>query len=187
MTVSTWADATAAFSPQGKLNAWLRQRLALASTTPGKQDDIAFVSPDTGWYGNGSGKLYRTADGGETWAKVWEQPGTFIRALGFVDARHGFLGNVGTDYYPSVTDTRPLYRTRDGGVTWTKSAWGMMGITFMTKAPRDFTFSAMRGICSSFTPGMSTVFTLMVMPYSAARRSPSSWLAMRMAAASSPL
>lgn len=85
----------------------------------GKQDDIAFVSPDTGWYGNGSGKLYRTADGGETWAKVWEQPGTFIRALGFVDARHGFLGNVGTDYYPSVTDTRPLYRTRDGGVTWT--------------------------------------------------------------------
>lgn len=35
------ADATAAFSPQGKLNAWLRQRLALASTTPGKQDDIA--------------------------------------------------------------------------------------------------------------------------------------------------
>ena len=85
----------------------------------GKQDDIAFVSPDVGWYGNGSGKLYRTTDGGETWAKVWEQAGTFIRALGFVDARNGFLGNVGTEYYPGVTDTRPLYRTRDGGVTWT--------------------------------------------------------------------
>ena len=24
----------------------------------GKQDDIAFVSPDSGWYGNGDGKLY---------------------------------------------------------------------------------------------------------------------------------
>lgn len=85
----------------------------------GKQDDISFVTPDLGWYGNGAGKLYRTRDGGETWEKVWEQPGTFIRALGFVDAQNGFLGNVGTEYYPNVTDTRPLYRTRDGGVSWT--------------------------------------------------------------------
>jgi photosystem II stability/assembly factor-like uncharacterized protein len=84
----------------------------------GKQDDIYFVSRRVGWYGNGSGKLYRTADGGNTWARVWDQPGTFIRALGFVDDANGFLGNVGTDYYPDVTDTRPLYRTRDGGTTW---------------------------------------------------------------------
>lgn len=85
----------------------------------GKQDDISFVSPDLGWYGNGQGKLYRTADGGETWEKVWEQPGTFIRALGFVSAEVGFLGNVGTGYYPGVTDTKPLYVTRDGGRSWT--------------------------------------------------------------------
>src|SRR3954471_13852192 len=84
----------------------------------GKQDDIFFVSPDVGWYGNGAGKLYHTVDGGETWRKIWEQPGTFIRALGFVDARRGFLGNVGTDYYPGVTDRRPLYRTDDGGASW---------------------------------------------------------------------
>ncbi len=49
---------------------------------------------------------------------MWNKPGTFIRALGFVDAQRGFLGNVG-DYYPGVTDTTPLYQTRDGGVTWT--------------------------------------------------------------------
>ena len=85
----------------------------------GKQDDISFVTPYLGWYGNGAGNLYRTRDGGETWEKVWDQPGTFIRALGFVDAQNGFLGNVGTEYYPNVTDTRPLYRTRDGGTTWT--------------------------------------------------------------------
>lgn len=84
----------------------------------GKQDDISFVSPDLGWYGNGAGKLYRTTDGGEAWEKIWEQPRTFVRALGFVDARNGFLGNVGTNYYPNVTDTHPLYRTRDGGMTW---------------------------------------------------------------------
>jgi photosystem II stability/assembly factor-like uncharacterized protein len=84
----------------------------------GKQDDIAFASPDTGWYGNGAGKLYRTLDGGESWQIVRDQPGTFIRALGFIDAETGFIGNVGTDYYPGVTDAHPLYRTRDGGATW---------------------------------------------------------------------
>lgn len=84
----------------------------------GKQDDISFVSPDVGWYGNGAGKLYRTLDGGESWTLVREQPGTFVRAVGFVDADHGYIGNVGTDYYPGVTDTNPLYRTTDGGVTW---------------------------------------------------------------------
>ena len=85
----------------------------------GKQDDISFVSRAAGWYGNGAGKLYRTLDAGETWQKVWEKPGTFIRALGFIDERNGILGNVGVDYYPNVSDTQPLYRTRDGGATWT--------------------------------------------------------------------
>ncbi len=84
----------------------------------GKQDDISFISPDQGWYGNGQGKLYRTTNGGTAWEKIWDRPGTFIRALGFIDAKTGFLGNVGTDYYPGVTDKNPLYRTRDGGVTW---------------------------------------------------------------------
>ncbi len=86
----------------------------------GKQDDISFITPDIGWYGNGAGKLYRTTDGGNSWQQIADMPGTFIRALGFVDEKLGFLGNVGTDYYPGVTDPHPLYRTDDGGVTWTK-------------------------------------------------------------------
>jgi photosystem II stability/assembly factor-like uncharacterized protein len=85
----------------------------------GKQDDIAFADADFGFYGNGEGKLYRTSDGGSSWQKIWDQPGTFIRALGIIDRENGFLGNVGVDYYPGVTDKNPLYRTRDGGVTWT--------------------------------------------------------------------
>lgn len=89
---------------------------------PGKQDDIAFVSRTTGWYGNGAGKLYATRDGGESWTKVWEQQGTFIRALGFLNERVGFMGNVGTGYFPNVTDSHPLYRTEDGGVSWARVA-----------------------------------------------------------------
>lgn len=85
----------------------------------GKQDDISFIDRDIGWYGNGAGKLFRTTDGGENWVKVAERPGTFIRALGFINANTGFIGNVGTDYYPGVTDKQPLYRTDDGGRSWT--------------------------------------------------------------------
>ncbi len=84
----------------------------------GKRDDISFISPDMGWYGTGKGKLYQTRNGGDTWVEIANKPGTFIRALGFVDEITGFIGNVGTEYYPGVTDTTPLYRTDDGGVTW---------------------------------------------------------------------
>ncbi len=86
----------------------------------GKQDDIFFVSPDVGWYGNGLGKLFQTVDGGATWNQIAHMPGTFIRALGFVDEKVGFMGNVGTEYYPDVTDTHALYKTMDGGKTWSK-------------------------------------------------------------------
>ena len=102
--------------PKPMTNGWLK-----LPTVPykGKQDDIYFVDPDTGFFGNGEGKLYRTDDGGKSWSKIWDKPGTFIRALGFIDKNIGFLGNVGTEYYPGVTDTQPLYSTNDGGKSWT--------------------------------------------------------------------
>ncbi|GAA4719141.1 hypothetical protein H9L13_08220 [Sphingomonas lutea] len=83
----------------------------------GKRDDIHFADARTGFYGTGAGDLFRTDDGGRSWTKVWSRKGTFIRALGFVDAKHGFMGNVG-DYYPGVTDRVPLYETKDGGASW---------------------------------------------------------------------
>jgi photosystem II stability/assembly factor-like uncharacterized protein len=118
----TIVGACAAVSPARALdmigqpqNAWIK-----LPTVPfkGKQDDISFADADFGFYGNGEGKLYRTNDRGASWAKIWDRPGTFVRALGFIDRNVGFLGNVGTDYYPGVTDKNPLYRSKDGGMTW---------------------------------------------------------------------
>jgi hypothetical protein len=84
----------------------------------GKQDDICLISSKTGWYGNGAGKIYRTTDGGDNWELMAHQKGTFFRCLAFIDSLSGFAGNVGTDYFPGVSDSIPLYRTTDAGRSW---------------------------------------------------------------------
>ena len=85
---------------------------------PGKQDDIAFISENEGWYVNGYGSIYHTKNGGETWEQQVEKKGTFFRCIAFVDRLRGYAGTVGTDYFPNVTDTIPIYGTTDGGKTW---------------------------------------------------------------------
>jgi photosystem II stability/assembly factor-like uncharacterized protein/pimeloyl-ACP methyl ester carboxylesterase len=84
----------------------------------GKQDDLFFSDMQHGWYGNGTGKIYATTDAGVTWQKVLDKPGYYVRCLAFVDSLHGFAGNVGTDYFPGVTDTTCMLETMDGGKTW---------------------------------------------------------------------
>jgi photosystem II stability/assembly factor-like uncharacterized protein len=84
----------------------------------GKQDDIYFTDEKNGWYVNGSGKIYHTSNGGESWQMQLDKKGTFFRCIAFIDTLTGFAGTVGTDYFPNVTDTIPLYKTTDGGKTW---------------------------------------------------------------------
>jgi photosystem II stability/assembly factor-like uncharacterized protein len=84
-----------------------------------KQDDIYFVDENKGWYINGFGKIYHTTNGGESWTLQLEKKGSFFRCIAFIDSLTGFVGTVGTDYFPNVTDTVPLYKTIDGGKNWT--------------------------------------------------------------------
>ena len=97
---------------------WIRLPTA-PYTLNNKQDAIAFADALTGWYGNGTGRIYRTDDGGEAWTAIWTKQGTYVRALEFADAQTGFLGNIGPGYFPGVTDRQPLYVSHDGGVHWT--------------------------------------------------------------------
>lgn len=109
----------------------------------GKQDDIFFINRHTGWYVNGKGFIYKTNDGGESWVQMVHQPGTFFRSIGFSDSQIGFAGNIGTDYFPDVSDKQPLYRTEDGGRSWTPVS---------VVAPEDI-----RGICAIDIKKMSYI------------------------------
>lgn len=93
-------------------------RLTAAPYNGGKQDGISFINPDTGWSVNGDGKIYRTYDGGVTWTNLLTQAGTYFRCISFINKDVGFAGNIGTDYFPGVTDPVPFYKTTNGGVTW---------------------------------------------------------------------
>jgi photosystem II stability/assembly factor-like uncharacterized protein len=84
----------------------------------GKQDDIVFINENEGWYVNGYGKIFHTSDGGKSWEMQLEQKGSFFRAIAFLDENIGFVGTVGTEYFPNVSDTIPLYGTTDGGKSW---------------------------------------------------------------------
>jgi len=105
--------------PPAPISEW---RLTPTDSYHGKQDDLVFASARVGFYGNGAGRIYRTDDAGASWRKVLDRPGTFVRALGFLDDNRGFAGNLGPDSFPGVTDTTLLYRTDDGGATWTAVA-----------------------------------------------------------------
>ncbi len=113
LVLGTWQGITA----QGikTLPYWAQQK---TGDYPGKQDDIFFLNDSLGWYVNGYGKIYKTYNGGKDWRLLVEQKGTFFRCIGFVDSLLGFVGNIGTDYFPNVSDSIPLYKTIDGGKTW---------------------------------------------------------------------
>src|SRR5688572_8447885 len=60
-----------------------------------KQDDISLTDPETGWYVNSLGKIFKTADGGRSWTELIQKEGTYWRSILFIDAKRGFAGNLG--------------------------------------------------------------------------------------------
>jgi photosystem II stability/assembly factor-like uncharacterized protein len=76
-----------------------------------RTDDIWFVDARRGWAVNSNGHILHTADGGETWERQASILRAYLRCVGFVDERRGWVGTL---------DARQrLLHTADGGATWT--------------------------------------------------------------------
>ncbi len=95
-------------------------KLAGPSVSGGeKQDDIFFLDAMTGYVASGPEfAIWETTNGGTSFTSVFNKTGTYFRSLAFLDAQHGFAGNLGAGLIPQVTDTNVLYATSNGGSTW---------------------------------------------------------------------
>jgi photosystem II stability/assembly factor-like uncharacterized protein len=99
---------------------WAVLANAPALTDGSKQDDIYFTTPLLGYAVSGPrSSIYKTIDGGDHWSTIKTLPGTYFRSILFVDDTHGFASNLGPIPQTGITDTNVLYRTGDGGSSWT--------------------------------------------------------------------
>jgi len=73
--------------------------------------DFGFFSPQVGWVMLGSGHVFRTRDGGQTWERCG-QLYKLLRQVLFVDPETGWALESRYPYPPQI------YRTTDGGQTW---------------------------------------------------------------------
>jgi len=90
--------------------------------TPGgsspRHDDIYFTDTTNGW-ATQNNRIYRTTNGGATWTTNFNLSGTHFRSIAFLTPQIGFAGSLGVGSYDGgVTNTNIIYRTFDGGVTW---------------------------------------------------------------------
>jgi photosystem II stability/assembly factor-like uncharacterized protein len=86
---------------------WRKTNAPLASS---RTDDIWFATPDMGWAVNSNGQILKTEDGGNSWVKQLQDTSVYLRCVGFAGTQVGWAG--------TVSGTRRLFATRDGGANW---------------------------------------------------------------------
>jgi photosystem II stability/assembly factor-like uncharacterized protein len=104
---------------------WVQRPMPPAKALP--LPEISFVNGVEGWLSTGGyvsdcsanhTDIWHTTDGGSTWALLGSrgiEASRCKQGLSFVDALHGFLGAWDESHAPLI------YRTSDGGMTWSAS------------------------------------------------------------------
>ncbi len=92
-----------------------RAAQATASAAPLFFDHIDMMDARSGWAWKGISQLYRTDDAGATWHEIHLQGKMDVTGASFLNAQEAWLPGV-----PDAQLTRAVYRTQDGGMTWTK-------------------------------------------------------------------
>ncbi|MHC2585360.1 ferritin-like domain-containing protein [Bradyrhizobium diazoefficiens] len=93
--------------PSAVVPTWRRTNAPIASR---RTDDIWFIDPRVGWAVNSDGNIIKTEDGGENWVPQHSTPGVYLRSVAFANANVGWVG--------TLTRSRRLLRTTNGGTTW---------------------------------------------------------------------
>jgi photosystem II stability/assembly factor-like uncharacterized protein len=115
---------------------------------------LCFLDAKKGWVLSIGGTLIQTADGGQSWAS--QQLSTLpdavasFSAISFLDAANGWIG-TDTNISSRLWDAPPLFRTTDGGRTWSvQGRWpgaSVRGVRF---------HDAQLGWCAEFSGIYST-------------------------------
>jgi len=95
-------------APCAARSAWIE--LPGSPIAPGRHEDVFFLDPNVGWVVNLEGLIYKTTDGGASWAQGWDAE-EGLRCVGFADADRGWAGVL-------FGLTNLLYQTTDGGASW---------------------------------------------------------------------
>src|ERR1035438_1376636 len=122
-------------SAQAQTPVWMQLPNSPGPATT-RHDDIYFTDPTNGWSSQNN-DIYRTTNGGVTWTTNLVMSGTHFRSISFVNRTVGFAGNLGPGSYDgNVSNTNIMYRSYDGGVTW-------------SNVP-GFAEAGMKGLCSFY-------------------------------------
>lgn len=127
---------TIAFAQEGGWN-------TLNLPSANRIDDIYFHGRNIGWTAGGwNFKVHKTTDAGETWTPLTLTNNQYLRSVEFFDENIGLCGSVASNSQPQPLGN--LYRTTDGGITWTNIAPGI--------SPRP------AGICGLARASSSTMY-----------------------------
>jgi photosystem II stability/assembly factor-like uncharacterized protein len=96
--------------PEGDTARTFTWRPTSAPDAGSRHDDIWFVSAESGWVVNSDGKILHTTDGGSQWEEQFTG-GLYLRCIAFASPTRGWVG--------TLTTSRRLLETSDGGATWT--------------------------------------------------------------------
>ncbi|MEM6395356.1 MAG: YCF48-related protein [Bacteroidota bacterium] len=81
-----------------------------------KLDDVYFINPQTGWTINSLGEVFKTEDGGETWANQGDLE-EFLRCIQFANEDVGYAGSLQGNFGGPPSNSK-FFKTIDGGDTW---------------------------------------------------------------------
>lgn len=93
----------------------LAQWNALNPPTTAQMGAVSFANANTGFIGGTGGELYKTTDGGATWATQTSGIAQHIFSIEYV--------NPTTAYACASTGTGIIIKTTDGGATWTSQTF----------------------------------------------------------------